>query len=647
MEKIMSTEASATAHTHTFQAEVSQVLRLVINSLYSNKDVFLRELISNAADALDKLRFEAIQRPELLPADYQPKIRLIPDEKAKTLTIWDNGIGMTEAALEKDLGTVARSGSKELIERLQKAEQKHDLKLIGQYGVGFYSGYLVADRIEVITRAAGAEQAHKWSSLGTETYLIEPAERSEVGTSVVLHLKSDQEDYAREWRLRELVERYSNFISYPIELSVTRREKDQPDEVRLETVNKASALWMRPEKDVTEQEYTDFYKHLTHDFEAPLAHSHFHVEGTQMFTGLLYLPKRPPFDLGNPELKHGVRLYVRRVFIMDNCEELLPRWLRFVRGVVDSDDLPLNVSRELLQDSSNVRTIKKQVIRRVLDQLTKLATERADEYLDFWQKFGPVLKEGLHFDASYADKIAGLLRYESSANQGFTSLADYVKRMPEGQSKIYYALGQSTALLAASPHLEALKKRGYEVLFMTHGIDQWAIEGLREFEGKSLVDAMHEDSGADADGEKDEAKKDEDKSTNAAFEALLARCKKVLEASVSDVRLSERLTDSPACLVVPRGGLPAHIERLLRAHQQDMPEQKRIMELNPNHPLIVRMNQQQTAEADSPQLSEWIELLYDQALLIEGSPLPDPARFSQRLIALLQTAPSAAPSPAA
>jgi molecular chaperone HtpG len=557
---------------------------------------------------------------------------------------------MSDVALSKDLGTVARSGSKELVERLRQADQKHDLKLIGQFGVGFYSGYLVADRIEVISRAAGAEQAYKWSSEGHDTYSIEPTERAETGTSVILHLKPEHEDYAREWRLRELVERYSNFISYPIELSVTRREKDKPDEVRFETINKASALWMRPEKDITEEQYTEFYKHLTHDFEAPLARTHFHVEGTQMFTGLLYLPKRPPFDLGNPELKHGVRLYVRRVFIMENCEELLPRWLRFVRGVIDSDDLPLNVSRELLQDSSNVRTIKKQVIRRVLDQLTKLATERSEEYLDFWQKFGPVLKEGLHFDASYADKIAPLLRYESSANKGLTSLADYVKRMPEGQTKVYYAQGPSTALLLASPHLEALKKRGYEVLFMTHGIDQWAIEGLREFEGKSLVDAMQEDGHPDAaaDDDKDEAKQDEEKSANSkAFEALLARAKQVLEAQVSDVRLSERLTDSPACLVVPRGGMPAHIERLLRAHQQDMPEQKRILELNPTHPLIARMNQELAAGGESAQLSEWIELLYDQALLIEGSPLPDPARFSQRLIALLQAAPGAAPPPAA
>jgi molecular chaperone HtpG len=633
--------SEATPKTHKFEAEVSQVLRLVINSLYSNKEVFLRELVSNAADALDKLRFESVQNPGLVPSDYAPVVRVIPDEKAKTLTIWDNGIGMTGEALAKDLGTVARSGSKELLERLQKAEQKHDMKLIGQFGVGFYSGFLVADHIDVISRAAGSDTANKWSSTGHDTFTVEPAERAEVGTSIIMHLKGDFEEYTREWKLRELIERYSNFISYPIELQVTRTKKDEPDEVKLERVNKANALWMRPEKEITDQEYEDFYKHLTHDFEAPLSRSHFHVEGTQMFTGLLFLPKRPPFDMQNPELKHGVRLYVRRVFIMDNCADLLPPWLRFVRGVIDSDDLPLNVSRELLQDSSIVRTIKKQVIRRVLDMLTKLATERNAEYLEFWGKFGPVIKEGLHFDASYSDKIAPLLRYESSADQGLTSLADYVKRMKEGQTKIYYAQGPSKALLLASPLLESLKRRGHEVLFMTHGIDQWAIEGLREFEGKQLVDAMQEgdDESAEADSKDEEATKAKDEATK-TLDTLLKRSKEVLSAQVSDVRVSDRLTDSPACLVVPRGGLPAHIERLLRAHQQDLPEQKRILELNPKHPLIERMNAEITKSPESAQLNEWIELLFDQALLVEGSPLPDPSRFSKRLVALMQSAPS-------
>ncbi|HEX7477563.1 MAG TPA: molecular chaperone HtpG [Polyangiales bacterium] len=628
------------ATTHQFQAEVSQVLSLVINSLYSNKDVFLRELVSNAADALDKLRFAAIQQPKLLPEGHTPKIRLIPDEKSATLTIWDNGIGMSRETLTRDLGTVARSGSKALVEELKQAQQQHDLKLIGQFGVGFYSGYLVADRIEVISRAAGSDEAFRWSSDGQESFIVEPAGRDEVGTSVILHLKKEQEDYAREWRLRELVARYSDFISHPIELCIKRQDKDGKEETRFEAVNKASALWMRPEKELSDEQYEEFYKHLTHDFEGPLARTHFHVEGTQMFTGLLFLPKRAPFELSDPEFKHGVRLYVRRVFIMDNCEELLPKWLRFVRGVIDSDDLPLNVSRELLQDSAIVRTIKKQVTRRVLDLLAKTASEREADYLDFWQKFGPVLKEGLHFDASYADKIAPLLRYESSADKGLTSLADYVKRMPEGQTKLYYAQGASKSLLDASPQLEALKQRGHEVLYMTHGIDQWAIEGLPEFDGKPLVDAMREDTGgADADSAGKEGEEANDKSAaHPELAALLGRCKEVLSAHVSDVRASERLTDSPACLVIPRGGLPAHIERLIRSHQHDLPEQKRILELNPGHPIVQRMKAEHDKQSDSTVLTEWVELLYDQALLVEGSPLPDPARFAKRLSALMQAA---------
>ncbi len=623
--------------THKFQAEVSQVLSLVINSLYSNKDVFLRELISNAADALDKLRFRAIQEPTLLAAGHAPKIRLIPDEKAGTLTIWDNGVGMSSEALTKDLGTVARSGSKALIEELKQAQKAHDLKLVGQFGVGFYSGYLVADQIEVVSRAAGSSEAWKWSSDGKDSFTVEPTSRDEVGTSVILHLKQEQADYAREWRIRELVTRYSDFISHPIELCVKRTDKDGKEEERYEAINQASALWMRSEKELSDEQYEEFYKHLTHDFEAPLGRTHFQVEGTQMFTGLLYLPKHPPFELGNPTFKHGVRLYVRRVFIMDDCEELLPKWLRFVRGVIDSDDLPLNVSRELLQDSAIVRTIKKQVIKRVLDLLAKIAQDRPADYLEFWEKFGAVLKEGLHFDASYVDKIAPLLRYESSTEPGFVSLADYKKRMPEAQPAIYYALGASKALLSASPHLEALKARGHEVLYMTHGIDQWAIEGLREFDGKPLVDAMQEQSEADAD-QSEAGKQKEEKTTHPELAQLLARCKEVLSDQVGDVRVSERLTDSPVCLVVPKGGIPAHIERLIRSHQQDLPEQKRILELNPTHPIVQQMKAEEARQHDSALLSEWIELLYDQALLVEGSPLPDPARFAKRVTALMQSA---------
>jgi molecular chaperone HtpG len=632
------TRAPRAPKTQKFKAEVSQVLSLVINSLYSNKDIFLRELVSNAADALDKLRFELIAKPELVPEGHEPKIRLIPDPVARTLTVWDNGVGMSEQALAQDLGTVARSGTREFAEKLQEAKDKRELNLIGQFGVGFYSGYLVADRIEVISRAAGSEQAFRWSSEGKDGFTIEPAERAEPGTSVVLHLKVGEDGYLDEWKLRDLVRQYSDFINHKVELFLTRKGEKEEQRDRFEVVNQASALWTRAKKDITDEQYNELYRHLTHDFEPPLARTHFQVEGTQMFTGLLFIPKRPPFDMLSAEPEHGVRLYVRRVFIMDRCEELLPRWLRFVRGVVDSDDLPLNVSRELLQDSSAVRTIRKQVIRRVLDLLVEIAEQRADEYLDFFRKFGPVLKEGLHFDPSYKDKLGKLMRYETSRGDGLQSLDAYVARMAAGQDKIYYAQGPSKAMLEQSPHLEGLKQRGYEVLFMTDGIDQWAIEGLAEYDGKPLVNAMEADLKLDAaagEAGQDGADKPKDAGELAP---LLARCKEVLDAYVSEVRVSERLTDSPVCLVMQKGGVPAHIERLMRSYQQDLPSQKRILELNPKHPLIARLKSEHDREASSERLKEWIEMLYDQALLTEGSPLPDPGRFAARVASLMQTA---------
>jgi molecular chaperone HtpG len=624
------------AKTHKFKAEVSQVLSLVINSLYSNKDIFLRELISNAADALDKLRFASLEKPELMPKGYEPKIRLIPDSENKTLTIWDNGIGMDNSSLTKDLGTIAHSGTRQLVDKLKQAQSagSSDLNLIGQFGVGFYSGYLVADKIDVVSRAAGSEEAFRWSSDGKDNFSVGAAERDEIGTSVVLHLKPEQSEYASEWKLRELVRRYSDFIQHKIELEVTRKE-DGEDKKTNEAVNQASALWMRPKKDVTDEQYTEFYKHLTHAFEPPLGWTHFQVEGTQMFSGLLFLPKEPPFDMLNAESSHGVRLYVRRVFIMDECEELLPRWLRFVRGVIDSDDLPLNVSRELLQDSATVRTIKKQIIRRVLDQLSEIAEQRAPEYEAFWAKFGPILKEGLHFDPGSKDKLQKLLRYHTSKGDGLVSLDQYVARMPEGQNEIYYAIGPSRSMLEHTPQLESLKQRGHEILFMTDGVDQWAVEGLHEYEGKALKNAMEADFKLDP--KKDDSSEQGDKPPADDLVPLLERCKEILTEYVSEVHVSERLTDSPVCLVLPKGGLPAHIERMLRAYQQDLPNQKRILELNPKHPLVTRLQSEFSRDPASDKLKQWVEMLYDQALLTEGSPLPDPARFASRVATLMQT----------
>jgi len=636
-------ETSATpASTHQFQAEVSQVLSLVINSLYSNKEIFLRELISNAADALDKLRFNALQKPELLPDGHSLRIRLIPDEKKKTLTIWDNGIGMTEAELRDNLGTVARSGSKDFMNKLREAQQAkdaHAVSLIGQFGVGFYSGYLVADQIEVVSRAAGSDSAFRWTSEGKDTFTMEPSERDSVGTSVVLHLKKEAKEFVDGHRLRDLVARYSDYVSHTIELQTPAGKGD--DAPKVETINQASALWTRRPKDITDEQYADFYRHLTHDWEAPLARTHFSVEGTQSFTALLFIPKRPPFDLFSPESRHGVRLHVKRVFIMDDCNELLPRWLRFVRGVVDTDDLPLNVSRELLQDSAAVKTIRKQVLKRVLDLLIKVAKDRPDDYAQLWSKFGSVIKEGLHFDPDQKDKLAKLVRYDSSRvdkGEGMTSLADYVSRMPAGQTSIYYAVGASSAMLAASPHLEGLRKRGYEVLLMTDPVDQWAVAGLGEFEGKPLISAMDEDLKLDAakpDGETDDKKPD-----HSHLEELITRFTRVLGERVSEVRVSDRLTDSPVCLVTPKGGLPSHIERLLRATQADtpLPETKRIMEINPDHTLIQRLSTISKTAGHDDKLDEWIELLFDQALLTEGSPVTDPARFAARMTGLLVNA---------
>jgi molecular chaperone HtpG len=629
--------------THAFQAEVSQVLSLVIHSLYSNKDIFLRELVSNAADALDKLRFQSIAKPELAPKDHVARVRLIPDKAARTLTIADTGIGMTEEQLIRDLGTVARSGTRELAEKLKlvkPVEGKDGAgsvpSFIGQFGVGFYSGFLVADRIDVISRAAGSDKAFKWSSSGTDSFTVAPAERDEVGTSVVLHLKEDLASYAEEHTLRNLVRTYSDFISYPIELEVTRDSEKDGEKKKLEAINQASALWMRSKKDITDAQYDELYRHVSHDWEAPLARTHFQVEGTQMFTGLLFIPKNPPFDLFSSETRHGVRLYVRRVFIMEDCEELLPRWLRFVRGVIDSDDLPLNVSRELLQDSATVRTIKKQVIRRVLDLLLDVAENKPEEYGAFWGKFGAVLKEGLHFDPSHKDKLGKLVRYESTrttTEAQYVSLDEYVKRMPLAQPAIYYAVGATRALLDKSPQLEALKKRGFEILLMTDGVDQFALDSLTEWEGKPFVNATEADLDIkDEDGE-------DPKAPEGDFAPLLTRAKDVLSEHVSEVRVSKRLTDSPSCLVIPKGGLPPHIERLIRAQRGgELPQQKRILELNPTHPVVMRLQADATGDAASEKLGEAIEMLYDQALLAEGSPLPDPSRFVARVTALMERA---------
>jgi molecular chaperone HtpG len=624
--------------THSFQAEINQLLNLVINSLYSHKEIFLRELVSNASDALDKLRFRSITEPELLGDEPTLEIRIIPDADKGTLTIEDTGVGMTHDELVKNLGTIAHSGSREFLELLSQRGQK-DVNLIGQFGVGFYSAYLVADRVEVVSRAAGkGSQAFRWTSEAKGTFTVEPAEHATRGTAVTLHLKADQKDFLGEWRLRQLITQYSDYVGHPIKLQVKRtsdvidaKTGEKGTTTELETINKASALWQRSKSELTDEQYQEFYKHLTHDFEPPLAWTHFRTDGHQQFTGLIFLPRRRPFDLDGTQRRRGVRLFVKRVFIMDDCEELLPPWLRFVRGVVDSDDLPLNVSRELLQDSAVVRAIRKHVVKKTLDLLEKLAKDKAEDYLALWRNFGAILKEGLAADGEHREKLGALVRYESSRDEGLSSLADYVSRMKEGQQAIYYVVGESRKALEGSPHLEALRKRGYEVLFMTDPVDEWAAQGLREFDGKPLVSALQ----ADLKLQETEEEKREKEQRAGGLKALTERMKEVLKDAVKEVRVSDRLTDSPVCLVLPEGGSPAFLERLLREHGRELPRTGRILEVNPTHPVIEHLRKLHEREAKSEQVTEWVELLHDQALLTEGSTLEDPSRFAKRMTALL------------
>jgi molecular chaperone HtpG len=619
------------AVSHSFQAEVSQVLRLVIHSLYSNPEIFLRELISNASDALDKRRFSALQQPELLASGDVLKVRLIPNKEQGTLTIWDSGIGMGQEDLKQSLGTIAWSGSREFLKKMQDkgadAAAKELPQLIGQFGVGFYSSFLVADRVEVISRAAGSEQAYRWESTGEGGFSIDDAERAEAGTSIVLHLKADAKEYLDPWRLRQLVERYSDYLSYPIELA----KDGKPDE--FEAINRGTALWQRSPKDVTAEQYEELYKHLTHDWQAPLGHRHFKIEGTQEFSGLVYVPSKAQLDLFEPDAKHGVRLHVRRVLVMESCEELLPRWLRFVRGVVDSEDLPLNVSREVLQDSKVVRTIRKQVQNQVLDLLGDIAKDKPAEYEKFWAVFGAVLKEGLHFDPDTGERLHKLLRYESAASGKLVSLDQYLEAAPADQPAIYYVTAPSKSVASQSPHLERVRQKGYDVLLMVDPVDPFAVTGLSEYGGKKVVSVASPDLDL---GDAQDKKPEESQSKEQT--ALIDRFGAVLKEQVSSVKASTRLLDSPACLIVPEGGLPPQIERMLRAQGRELPKAQRILELNLEHPLLKNVQRLEEASPGSEKVQEWMHLIYDQALLAEGSPLEDPAAFAKRLTRLFTSA---------
>ena len=618
-----------------FQTEVKQLLHLMIHSLYSNKEIFLRELISNASDAADKLRFEALAKPELLEGGAELKIRLSFDKDAKTVTLEDNGIGMSREEVIAHLGTIAKSGTADFLKNLS-GDQKKDSHLIGQFGVGFYSAFIVADEVEVFSRRAGspASEGVHWSSKGEGEFEVATVEKAERGTRIVLHLKSGEEEFADGWRLRNIVKKYSDHIALPIEMPKEHygEEKDKPAEVEWETVNRASALWTRPRTEIKDEEYQEFYKHVGHDFENPLTWSHNKVEGKLEYTSLLYVPGRAPFDLYHREAPKGLKLYVQRVFIMDQADQFLPLYLRFIKGVVDSNDLSLNVSREILQSGPIIDSMKSALTKRVLDMLENLAKDKPDDYKVFWKAFGQVLKEGPAEDFANKEKIAGLLRFASTAGEGdeqSVSLADYLGRVKDGQDKIYYLTGESYAQIKNSPHLEVFRKKGIEVLLLTDRIDEWLMSYLTEFDGKQFVDVARGDLDL---GKLDSAEdKKAQEEVAKAKEGLIERLKGALGEQVKEVRVSHRLTDSPAILAIGEQDLSLQMRQILEASGQKVPESKPIFEFNPAHPLIERLD----AEPDEDRFTDLSHILFDQAALAAGDSLKDPAAYVQRLNKLL------------
>lgn len=632
---------TATQETHAFQAEAKELLNLVIHSLYSHKEIFLRELLSNASDALDKLRIEALTDSTLMAGDEQLAIRLEVDAEARTLTVIDNGIGMSHDELISNLGTIARSGTKAFAAELQQAREaaKEDPeslpRLIGQFGVGFYSAFMVADDVTVESRRAGSDKGARWTSEGLGEYSVEEIDKSERGTKIILHLKPGDDgderfqDFTQEWVLREVVRRWSDFVEYPIQMEVTRTEGEDDDKkevVKLETLNSQKPLWTRSKSEITDTEYDEFYKHLSRDWNEPLTRVHFRAEGVHSYTALCFLPKQKGMELFDPShLESKVSLYVRRVHITSECAELLPTWLRFAQGVVDSDDLPLNVSRETLQHNRQLAQIKKRLTKKLLDELGRVLKDRREDYVAFWGEFGQVLKEGVWQEDGFRDEVSRLCLFPSSyaleheADEdclGFTTLSEYVVRMQTGQDKIWYLSGTDEKALRASPHLE--RARGQEVLFFTE-VDEIAMSKLTEFEGHELV-ALDKGAAEDTDEEKSALEAAEKE-----LGKLLKAIKKSLGDQVADVRLTSRLTDSPACLVAGEGALPAQLAAMLRAQGQQIPETKRVLELNPEHPLVRSLDGRRKDKG----FGDTCELLLGQALLAEGSPLPDPARFAK------------------
>jgi molecular chaperone HtpG len=622
-----------TVHSHKetlrFEAEVSQVMNLVIRSLYSNKEIFLRELVSNASDAAEKLRFEALADDGLYEGDPNLRIRVSVDKERRTVTVADNGVGMSRQEVTETIGTIASSGTRKFLETLT-GDRAQDNTLIGQFGVGFYSAFIVADRVTLTTRRAGlgAEHGVRWESGGEGDYTIETVEKADRGTQVVLHLRPDEDDFLQPWRLRSIIAKFSDHIALPIEMPKEHYGEEPPAVVEWEQVNTGTALWMRPKTDLGEEDYHAFYKHIAHDFEDPLAYAHNRVEGTNEYSSLLFIPQRAPFDLWDRQPKHGVKLYVKRVFIMDEADKLMPHYLRFVRGVVDSDDLPLNVSREILQHNRKIDAIRSANVKRILGLLESLAAEEPEKYQRFWNEFGRVLKEGPAEDFANRERIAGLLRFATSSSTGeaqTVSLDHYLERMVEGQEQIYYITADTLPAARHSPHLEVFRQKGIEVLLLTDRVDEWLVSHLADYKGKALQSVAKGDldlgkfAGEEAKAQREEAAK--------RHGDLLARMKAVLGEAAKDVRVSDRLTESPACLVVEQHEMSPNLARVLKQLGQDAPLPTPVLEVNVGHPLVGRLE----VEQDENRFADLTRILFDQAVLAEGGQLDDPATFVQRL----------------
>lgn len=630
------------AHKETlgFQTEVSQLLDLMIHSLYSNKEIFMRELVSNAADASDKLRFEALSDDALYENDAELKIRVEFDKDAKTITITDNGIGMNREEVIENIGTIANSGTKKFFDKMT-GDQAQDSQLIGQFGVGFYSSFIVADKVTLRTRRAGLTSEHgvEWTSEGKGDFTIETIDKATRGTEITLHLREDQDEFLNSWRLRNCITKYSDHINLPIVMqkdAVPNEEGEIDESVVLEdeTVNKATALWTLSKNEITEEQYQEFYKQIAHDFQDPLTWSHNKVEGKTEYTSLLYIPAKAPFDLWDRERTHGLKLYVKRVFIMEDAEQLMPRYLRFIRGVIDTNDLPLNVSREILQGSKTIDSIRTASVKKVLSELSKMAKNKPEQYATFWTEFGQVIKEGPGEDFANKEALAKLIRFsstETGKEEQTVSLEDYVSRMQEKQDKIYYITAETFAAAKNSPHLEVFSKKGIEVLLLADRVDEWLTNSLTEFDGKQLQSVAKGD--LDLGDLDDEEEKKAHEETDKNFEDLVSRVKENLGDNVKDVRITHRLTDSPACLVVDDQDMSANLERMLKAAGQEVGGTKPIFELNPEHPMVVRLKD----EKDDARFSDWSSILFDQAILAEGGQLEDPASYVKRLNELLLT----------